>query len=202
LTRVWSVDSSSGSLTECPAIEAGAGDGPRHGAFAEVDGTEYLYIINELGNSVSSYTVSYASDSGCLEASLFQTISTFPSNESAPANTKASEIHIRDGFVYASNRNDQTFGSQKDSIAQYAITASGELEFLDLANSHGYFPRTFSINEAGDYVAVGGQTDAVVAILARDVETGLLGDLVASVSVGRKGSYMGEDGLSAVTWAE
>jgi 6-phosphogluconolactonase (cycloisomerase 2 family) len=202
ITRVWSIESDTGRLTECPGIEAATGgDGPRHGVFREVDGVTYMYVINELSETVSGFVVTYP-DSGCLSAEHFQTISTFPANATKPADTKAAEIHIKGDFLYASNRNDETFGDERDSIAQYAIGEDGELEFLGLANAQGFFPRTFSISEDGTLVAIGGQTDAVVSIVERDTETGLIGDLLARISVGQRGTYLGEDGLSAVTWAE
>jgi 6-phosphogluconolactonase (cycloisomerase 2 family) len=202
LIRIWSIDASSGRLTECPSFATGAGDGPRHGSFASVGDATYLYVINELGQSVSAWDVSYPSSS-CLSLSHFQTLSTYPSNQTTPTNVKAAEIHVRDGFVYASNRNDESFGTAQDSIAVYAVdAASGELDMLDFTNAHGFFPRTFSINRAGTLVAVGGQTSATVAILERDASTGLLGPLVTSIAVGSKGGVNQEDGLSAVVWAD
>ncbi|KAK0392003.1 hypothetical protein NLU13_1501 [Sarocladium strictum] len=202
ITRVWSIASDTGRLTECPGIRAHTGgDGPRHSVFREADGVTYLYVINELGETVSGYVVTYPS-SGCLSAQHFQSISTFPENSTKPANTKAAEVHIKGNFLYASNRNDETFGKERDSIAQYSIGADGRLRFLGLANAQGFFPRTYSISEDGTLVAIGGQTDAVVSIVERDTETGLIGDLLARINVGQRGTYMGEDGLSAVTWAE
>lgn len=202
ITRVWSIESSTGALTECPGIAAAnGGDGPRHGVFREADGVTYMYVINELGESVTGYTVTYP-DSGCVSAEPFQSISTFPENATAHDDTKAAEIRIFGDFLYASNRNDETFGEERDSIAQYSIGEDGKLTFLGLANAQGFFPRTFGISDDGTKVAIGGQTDAVVSIVERDVETGLLGDLLARISVGQRGTYLGEDGLSAVTWAE
>lgn len=202
LIRVWKIDTSSGKLTECSAIKAGAGDGPRHGSFTTINDATYLYVVNELGNSVRAYSITYP-QGGCLTGSSIQSLSTYPTNQTKPTGVKASEVIVKDSFVYASNRNDKSFGSEQDSIAVYAIAPStGQLELLDFTNSYGFFPRTFSINEAGTLVAVGGQTDAVVSVLKRDPETGLLGPLVDSINVGRRGTVNGEDGLSAVTWAE
>ena len=71
LIRVFSVDKSSGQLTQCTNVQAGAGDGPRHVAFwlpkpGSADGT-IMYSVNELGNSVGVYQVTYPA-SGCLTA--------------------------------------------------------------------------------------------------------------------------------------
>ena len=114
LIRIFSVDSSSGKLTACPAAQAGAGDGPRHGAWwAPTAGTtkgQMLYTINELSNTVSAWTVRYSTN-GCLSLSKTQTLSVFapgktPATGKQP--TKAAEVRVAGNFLYASVRNDQT----------------------------------------------------------------------------------------------
>ena len=209
LVRVFGIDAASGELSDCGAGQADPGDGPRHGTFwapaaGSTDGL-MLYTVNELGNSVSAWVVSYPDEAGgCLTLSKTQTLSTFEeAGAGAPAGSKAAEVHARDGFLYAANRADETFGPGQDSIATYAIDAeTGEITWLGTDNAHAWFPRTFAINAAGDLVAVGGQTSSNVAILARDPETGRLGDLVADVQVATPGTPQQEDGLSAVIWAE
>lgn len=44
-------------------------------------------------------------------------------------------------------------------------------------------PRHFSFNEAGDLLAVGLQEDFRVVVMARDVETGEVGDIVAALDL-------------------
>ncbi|KAK5703579.1 hypothetical protein LTR17_021993 [Elasticomyces elasticus] len=205
LIRIFSINVSSGELTACTSTKADAGDGPRHGSWwspdnASVDGL-MLYTVNELGNSVTGWKVSYPS-SGCLTLNKTQTLSTFESG-SPPSSTlpvKAAEVHIRGNFLYAANRNDQLFGSEQDSIATYNISSTGVLEFVEATNSHTWYPRTFSINKEGNLMAVGGQTSSNVAIIARDTETGRLGDLLANIQVATPGNDGQEDGLSAVLW--
>lgn len=205
LIRIFSIDQSSGKLTACGQGQAGSGDGPRHGSFWSPNASStnglMLYTVNELGNSVTGWEVTYPS-SGCLALSRTQTISTFasgsPPSQSQPV--KAAEVHVRDNFLYAANRNDQTFGSQQDSLVTYNISSSGVLDFVEATNAHAWYARTFSINKAGDLVAVGGQTSSNVAIIRRDPSTGRLGDLLASVAVGAAGHDGQEDGLSAVVW--
>jgi 6-phosphogluconolactonase (cycloisomerase 2 family) len=105
--------------------------------------------------------------------------------------------------LYVANRADQTFGNQQDSIATYTIDpATGKITWLEAANGHAYYIRTFQINKAGDMVAVGGQTSASVAILKRDPATGKLGDMLASLVITPVGRAGEEDGLSAVVWVE
>jgi 6-phosphogluconolactonase (cycloisomerase 2 family) len=209
LIRIFSIGSS-GQLTACTAAQTGSGDGPRHGTFwAPVSGSTsglMLYTVNELGNSVTSRKVGYPSG-GCLTLSKQQTLSTFASGSTPSSSSqypiKAAEVHVRDNFLYAANRNDQIFGSQQDSIALYNISSStGLINFVEATNAHAWYPRTFSINKAGTLVAIGGQTSSNVAIVTRDTSTGRLGSLVANVQVGSAGRDGQEDGLSAVTWNE
>ena len=193
LIRIFAIDSSTGNLTACPAIQTPAGDGPRHGAFWSPNGNTstaglMFYVVNELGNSVSAWSVAYpSSNGGCLTLNRTQTLSTYPAGKAAPTGSKAAEVHVSGNFLYAANRNDQSFGSRNDSMATYGIdVGSGRIAFVEATPAYSYFPRTFAINRAGDLVAVGGQTSATVAVLP----------------VGNPGTVNGEDGLSAVIWDE
>ena len=124
---------------------------------------------------------------------------------SAPGKSKsgsAAEVHVAGNFVYASNRNDQAFGSGQDSLITYKINPNGSLSVVEVTNSHGWYARTFSINNAGDLLAVGGQASSTVSIISRDPSTGKLGELLASLQVGNKGTDGGWDGLSSVVWVE
>ncbi|KAK1674895.1 Lactonase, 7-bladed beta-propeller-domain-containing protein [Colletotrichum godetiae] len=201
LIRVFSIGSS-GNLTQCPSFSTGPGDGPRHGAFRIQGNATFLFTVNELSNSLTSWSVTYPT-TGCLILAKKQTLSTFPPGKAAPAGSKAAEVHVKDNFVYASNRNDQSFGAQQDSITSYTIEPStGLATYLETTSAHSFFPRTFSINGAGTMVAIGGQTSANVAIVERNTTTGRLGKLLATVKVGNSGTVNQEDGLSAVIWNE
>jgi 6-phosphogluconolactonase (cycloisomerase 2 family) len=209
LIRIFAVDSSTGKLTACPAAQTAAGDGPRHGTWwSPGSGStkgQMLYTVNELSNSVSAWRTTY-STSGCMSLTKTQTLSVFapgktPATGKQPI--KSAEVHVSGNFLYASVRNDQSFGSQQDSLATYSIDAStGAIAFVESTKANAWYPRTFAINKAGTLVAVGGQTSANVAVVARDPATGKLGALLASLPVGSKGTDGGEDGLSAVVWAE
>lgn len=59
-----------------------------------------------------------------------------------------------------------------DTLSTWAINEDGTLEFVQNAPSGGYLPRQFSINKAGDMIAVGHQVNQTVVIWKRDVETG------------------------------
>ncbi|KAL2158801.1 hypothetical protein VTH06DRAFT_3993 [Thermothelomyces fergusii] len=200
LLRVFRIDAATGALTHCSDGQAAPGDGPRHIVFwKNGSGLQKAYVVNELANSVSAWDVDYAG--GCLALNRTQTLSTYAPGTSGGSATKAAEIRVVGNFLYASNRADQTFGSEQDSIATYTIDEqTGALAWLEAANSYSYYPRTFEFNRDGTLVAVGGQTSSNVAIIARDPQTGRLGNLVANLQVGQRGRAGEEDGLSAVVW--
>ncbi|KAI6085232.1 putative isomerase YbhE [Hypoxylon rubiginosum] len=206
LVRIFTIDPATGNLTACEPGVADDGDGPRHGAWwAPTEGStdgQKLYTVNELGNSVSAWDVTYP-EGGCLTLKKTQTLSTYAAGSAAPNGSKASEVHVSGNFLYAANRADETFGAENDSMATYAIdAATGAISWVEATPAHAWFPRSFSINKAGDLVAIGGQTSSNVAIVARDPKTGKLGELKANVQVATPGTPQQEDGLSTVVWVE
>ncbi|KAK8017815.1 isomerase YbhE [Apiospora rasikravindrae] len=203
LTRIFKINKATGELTACPTAPSLSGDGPRHGEFLETKGGLRYYSLNEVASSVGMYNVTYEGEGGCLTLDLAQTLSTF-GDRKGQTTEKAAELRIAGDFLYASNRNDQKFGKELDSLAIFRLDTAGDgqMTFQELTNSHGFFPRPFQINKAGDLVAIGGQTTANVAIVARDAATGKLGPLVANINLPPRGTNGGEDGLSAVLWYE
>ncbi|KAK7955182.1 hypothetical protein PG988_015876 [Apiospora saccharicola] len=204
VTRIFKINKATGELTACPVAPSLPGDGPRHGEFLETKGGLRYYSLNEVASSVGMYNVTYGADNNCMALDLVQTLSTFGDRKGLTTE-KAAELRIAGEYLYASNRNDQKFGKELDSLAIFKLDAaggSGAMTFQELTNSHGFFPRPFEINKAGTYVAIGGQTTANVAIVARDAATGKLGPLVANINLPPRGTYGGEDGLSAVVWYE
>ena len=204
LTRIFKIDANSGKLSDCPAIASLPADGPRHGVFRKnAAGALKYYTLNEISSSVGVYDVTYpSSSSGCLSLKLVQTLSNYGPGKTGLTTEKSAEIRISGDYLYATNRNDQTFGKEQDSIAIFKIGADGKLAFQELTNAYGYYPRSFSINKEGTYAAIGGQTTANVAIVKRDGATGKLGPLVANINIAPRGTYGGEDGLSSVIWDE
>ncbi|KAI1342297.1 putative isomerase YbhE [Xylariaceae sp. FL0016] len=206
LIRIFSIDGATGNLTACEPAKTGPGDGPRHVAWWAPSGNSstghMMYNVNEIGNSVSSWSVAYP-EGKCLTLTKKQTLPTYASNTTAPTGSKAAEVHVMGNYLYAANRADQTFGKHQDSMATYSINpATGEIAWVQATNAHAWFPRTFSINKAGDLVAIGGQTSSNVAVVKRDMTTGKLGDMVSSIQVATPGTEQQEDGLSAVIWVE
>jgi 6-phosphogluconolactonase (cycloisomerase 2 family) len=210
LIRIYKIDKTSGQLSECPGAKTQAGAGPRHGAFWQPTGTSsrirraadgtVLFIANELANSVSGWSVTYPAG-GCLTLSLKDTLTPYQGNSAAPRGTKVGEVRVKGNFLYSSNRNDKKF-SGNCSISQYTISSTGSITWTDNTSAYGTYPRTFDINKAGTYVAIGDQTTANVAIVKRDVTTGKLTGLAANLRIGAAGTPENEDGVSAVVWAE
>jgi 6-phosphogluconolactonase (cycloisomerase 2 family) len=142
---------------------------------------------------------------GCMSLDKIETITTSVPSKIRPSSVgpgSASEVHVAGNFVYASNRNDQAFGTGQDSLITYTINPNGSLSDLQATNSHGWYARTFSINKVGDLLAVGGQASSTVSIISRDPSTGRLGNLLASLQVGELGTDGGWDGLSSVVWTQ
>ena len=210
LIRINKIDKTSGQLTECGSGKPAPGTGPRHGAFWSPAGATsrvrrgaegtVLFVANELANTVSSWAVSYPSG-GCLTLTMKQSLTPYQGNSTAVRGTKVGEIKVKDNFLYTSNRNDKKF-APNDSMTQYTISADGSFAWTETTSSYGTYPRTFDINKAGDFVAIGDQTTANVAIVARDIATGKLGERVADLRIGATGIAENEDGISAVVWAE
>lgn len=201
LVRVfcWGPETNMSTLVEHPPLKVKAGSGPRHAAFWSPDGsapnaTHYLFVVSELGNTVSSYRVNYTEEGNLLFTEVF-TINTF-GGAPIPAGAAAGEIAISPDSKYllVSNRNDSSFSidnynpsnctkEASDSLATYSINNNGTLTFKQLWPAGGLFPRHFSFNKAGDMVAVGLQNSGRVVILGRNIATGLLGSPIADEPV-------------------
>jgi 6-phosphogluconolactonase (cycloisomerase 2 family) len=211
LIRIHKIDKTSGQLTECTPAKPVPGTGPRHGVFwapagassrirRAAEGTT-LFVGNELANTVSAWGVSYTSGGECLTLTLKQSLTPYQGNSTATRGTKVGEVHVKGNFLYNTNRNDKKF-APNDSLTQYTISSDGILAWTDNTSSYGTYPRTFDINKAGDFVAIGDQTTSNVAIVPRDPTTGKLGARVADLRISTVGTPENEDGLSAVVWAE
>ncbi|KAF8846602.1 hypothetical protein BDZ45DRAFT_709994 [Acephala macrosclerotiorum] len=150
-----------------------------------------LFTVNELGNSISSWSVTYGA--GCLALNKTQTISTFV----------ARKPRIIGNFLYAANLNDKLFGNETDSLATYSIDPmTGTATWVEAPSAYAFYLRSFSVNKAGMMVAASGRTSSSVAIISRDIVTGKLGALIAWIQVGAQGTYTNEDVLNSIVWVE
>ncbi|KAK4609023.1 putative 6-phosphogluconolactonase [Fulvia fulva] len=204
LVRVFGWNAETLELEALQPLKLTPGTGPRHAAFytpyGVPRGTTHMYLVGELTGTVTAYSVAYLPGNSGLsftELSNTSTIPLFtPHRRNAPA-----EIHVSpdNRFLIISNRNDSSFTlpdpiGESDSISTFALDHDGSITFTQLWPAAGLFPRHYETNAIGNLVAVGLQNSQAVAILARDVQTGLIGEPVARIEIGGN--------VTAVVWDE
>mgnify|MGYP003312454506 CR=1 FL=1 len=135
------------------------GDGPRHIIFTE-DGN-LAYVVNELGNSVTSYN--YYSGKLTKIASF----TTLPENFKDATKAAAIRFSPDKRFLYASNRG-------YDSIACYEITDKGILRLIDIVLSHGISPRDINFLPSGKYFTASNEFSDRICIFAFDEKNGTI----------------------------
>ena len=147
------------------------GAGPRHLVF-HPDG-RYVYVINELGSTVTAF--SYDADRGSLRE--LQSISTLPEGFSGDSTTADIHVHPNGGFLYGSNRG-------HDSIAIFGIDRNtGELSPRGHQSTLGNTPRNFAIHPSGEFLLAGNQDSDSIVIFRIDPRTGSLDTTGEAASV-------------------
>ena len=157
---IYDFDAHSGAVKPSqPAFAATPpGSGPRHLAFGQKG--EFVYLINELSNTVTVFA------GGRGRPGALQTISTLPPTYEGK-NTGAEILVSPDGrFVFASNRG-------YDSIARFAVQRDGTLKSLGWTKT-GKEPRHFTFDPTGRWILVGEQQDRSVSVYAYDSKSGNL----------------------------
>lgn len=156
LDRVWMcyLDQQSGKLTphETPWVTFAEGDGPRHAAWS-ADG-RFLYVINELSNSVT--VIAYAQADNTFE--VLQTIPSLP--EGFTEKNTCADIHLHPSgqFLYGSNRG-------HNSIVTYTVDQqTGRLTLLEHTTTRGAYPRNFALSPAGDFLYAANQNTDNIAV--------------------------------------
>jgi 6-phosphogluconolactonase (cycloisomerase 2 family) len=205
LIRVFSIDPSTSALTEVTPFNATPGSGPRHGAFHVSGDNTYYYLVSELGNSITGYSVTYGSRSLTF-AEIFS--SGIYGNQSTPVGAAAAECLLSpdNKYILSSSRNATLFDIPNfnssnstlipsDTLQSWTIDqATGSLTFNQLAPAGGSYPRQFSVNKDGTLAAVGLQESASVVIIERDVATGTFGKFVAEIGIAGQ--------ITSVIWDE
>ncbi|CZT14758.1 uncharacterized protein RCC_00717 [Ramularia collo-cygni] len=194
LVRIFCYDSETLKLTPTAPLKVPAGSGPRHGVFYNpsgfVGGATYFYLVSELTAKVTSYAVTYLPHNKGLEFKEMTSVGTsFLFN--IPEQGAPAEIAISpdNRFLVISNRNTTAFtlpldGGVSDSLSTWALKDDGSFRFHQLWPTGGEWPRHFSMNAVGNFVAVGNQNSQSVVILERDVQSGLVGEPVAKITLG------------------
>jgi len=138
------------------------GAGPRHFTF-HPNGM-YLYVINELDSSLTTFK--YNAAQGTLTA--FESVSTLPRDFKGMS--FCADIHVAQSgrFLYGSNRG-------HNSIVVFAIEPrEGRLKLVEHVSTEGKWPRNFTIDPTGRFLLVANQhTDNVVTFRV-DAQTGRL----------------------------
>jgi 6-phosphogluconolactonase len=145
-----------GAMTSNGALTFAGNPGPRHLSFRPDQ--RFAYVIHELSSEVA--TLRYDNAAGTL--ALVATQRSTPAGFSG-ANTGAEIFtHPRGHSVYASNRG-------HNSIVHFASDAtSGALTLVGHTPTGGNTPRSFGIDPAGQWLAVGNQGSGTVRVFPLD----------------------------------
>lgn len=148
-------------------LKANPGDGPRHAIFSN-DG-KFLFVVNELSSTVTSYKVEAAMGSdpaGCQTFPRIGKWSMLPEGCTLKeTETKAAAIKLTaDGkILMASNRG-------HDSIAFFAVNDDGTLTLRNVSKLTGKFPRDFELMPGEKFMVVGHKMSNEIQVYAFDRE--------------------------------
>ena len=148
-------------------LKADPGDGPRHAIFSN-DG-KFLFVVNELSSTVTSYKVEAAMGSdpaGCQTFPRIGKWSMLPEGCTLKeTETKAAAIKLTaDGkILMASNRG-------HDSIAFFAVNDDGTLTLKNVSKLTGKFPRDFELMPGEKFMVVGHKMSNEIQVYAFDRE--------------------------------
>lgn len=153
-----------------PFVRTPPGAGPRHLTFHPSG--KHLYVINELGNSVTLFD--HDGNSGMLIER--QTISTVPKDFSGKSYCADLKITPDGRFLFGTNRG-------HDSIAAYRLGQDGRLTLIDIAPSLGKGPQNLAITADGKLLLCANLPASNVAVFRIDQKTGRLTSVGAPVSM-------------------
>jgi 6-phosphogluconolactonase len=144
-----------------PFAKTPAGSGPRHLTFHP--NGKYVYVINELKNSVTMFD--YAADSGALTER--QTISTLPGDFSGTSYCADLKVSPNGRFLYGTNRG-------HDSIVMFAVAEDGRLTLIGIEPSRGKGPQNLAIAAHGTLLLCANMPGNNVAVFRIDTQSGRL----------------------------
>ncbi len=160
---LYRLDDPPGGLTPAdpPSVAVPPGHGPRHVAFHPA--LPWVYVVNEMGNSVTAFSIQGPGE--LLRAE--QTLSTLPPGF-AEDNTGADiHVHPNGRFLYASNRG-------HDSLALFRIGPDGRLTPGGWYPTQGRCPRNFALDPAGRWLLAAHQESDSIVLFRVDPATGAL----------------------------
>ena len=168
----YRLDAATATLTpNDPAFtKSPPGAGPRHLTFHP--NGKFVYVINEIGNTLSVY--SYAAESGSLTD--LQTISTLPADYEGRTHTADVKITPDGKFLYGTNRG-------HDSIAAYRIGEDGKLTLIEITPSLGKGPQNLAIAPGGQQLLCANMPGNNVIVFRIDANSGKLSALGDAVEM-------------------
>ncbi len=161
---VYRLDLDAGTLTPhvYPWLRTPPGAGPRHAAFHP--NGQFVYLINEMGSSVS--VLHYHAAPGAL--SEVETVPTLPADFEGTSTCADIHVHPSGRFVYGSNRG-------HDSIAMFAVDqATGRLTSLGHEPTRGQTPRNFALDPTGTWLLAANQDSNTIVTFRIDPSSGRL----------------------------
>ena len=159
----YQLDSATAKLSPAkpPFVATPLGNGPRHLTFHPQG--KYVYVINELKNSVTLYN--YEAAAGVLTE--LQTISTLPPDFKGQSYCADLKITPNGKFLYGTNRG-------HDSIAAYRLADDGRLTLLGIEPSLGSGPQNLVITPNGELLLCANMPGNNVVVFRINQETGAL----------------------------
>ena len=147
--RIWFFNPETMERYKSLSIRADAGDGPRHALFLDRLG-KCLYVLNELGSSVSEFAFDGVTFTPVGKWSMLPEGYNRWEADGETLNTKAAAIKLTaDGkILMASNRG-------YDSIAFYEVGPCGKLTLKNIAKLRGRFPRDFELMPGEKFMVAG-----------------------------------------------
>jgi 6-phosphogluconolactonase len=167
LDRLWSwrIDAEAGKLVannNVPYIQVASGSGARHFDFHP--NGRFLYVINELTNSITAFTY----DATAGTAIWLQTVLTLPEGFSGTSHTSEITVHPSGRWLYATNRG-------HDSVARFTLDqATGKLGPPTWVSTQGRVPRGCGIDPSGALLLVGNSASDSVVAFSIDQSNGAL----------------------------
>ncbi len=161
--RVWFFDPKTMERVKGLSIKADRGDGPRHALFLPGSCNKVLYIVNELGSSVSQYAFDGARFTLLGKTSMLPEGFNRWAADGENLVTKAAAIKTTaDGkILMASNRG-------HDSIAFYDVGETGSLKLRNVAKLTGKFPRDFELMPGERFMVVGHKMSNEIQVYSFD----------------------------------
>lgn len=154
-----------------PWVSLKPGSGPRHIAFHP--NCRYVYVINELANTVTAFNY----DTAGAVLSEIQTITTIPKDYKGETYTSEIQIHPSGKYLYGSNRG-------HNSIAIFEIDKDkGVLTMVDIQPCGGKWPRHFGIDPTGKWMLIGNEQSDQISLFGIDSKSGKLTQTGISISV-------------------